>query len=308
MTAIAPTQLDTLHAELRERVMRAAPNDGVVRPLPGLQMRRASRAGELNHGATSPSFCVTAQGAKVIYLGETGHRYDPQHYMIVTDELPISSRIVEASPDQPYLNAVLRLDPATVGSVLVEAGQFAPIGAPAEKALNVSPLSVELLDAMLRLVRLVDTPAEARYLAPLITREIIYRLLQSTQATRLCQLAAIGGRTNRIAGAIERLRTEFDRAIRVDDLARDLGMSTSAFHQHFKAVTAMTPLQFQKQLRLQEARRLMLGEDLDAASAGYRVGYDDPSHFNREYKRLFGAPPMRDIERLRHTATELADV
>lgn len=299
-------RLDELRAELRDRIMRIAPEDGVVRPMPGLQMRRASRSGDVTHGATMPSFCITAQGAKVIYLGDLGYRYDVEHYLIATDELPISSQIVEATPEHPYLNVIVRLDPAMVGSVLVEAGQIAPRVSRTEKAIDVSPLDADLLDAVVRLVRLLETPVDARYLAPLITREIIYRLLQGAQAGRLRHLAAIGGHTNRIAGAIERLRNEFDRPIRIDDLAQELGMSTSGFHQHFKAVTAMTPLQFQKQLRLQEARRLMLGEDLDAASAGYRVGYDDPSHFNREYKRLFGAPPMRDIERLRLAANEPA--
>jgi AraC-like DNA-binding protein len=172
------------------------------------------------------------------------------------------------------------------------------------QALNVSPLDVELLDAVVRLVRLIDTPDEARFLAPLLTREIVYRLLRSEQGSRLCYVTALGGNTHRIAKAIVRLRKDFDQPLRIEELARDLGMSVSGFHHHFKEVTAMSPLQFQKQLRLQEARRLMLGEQLDAGSAGYRVGYDDASHFNREYKRLFGEPPMRDVERLQKTPVE----
>ena len=145
-------------------------------------------------------------------------------------------------------------------------------------------------------------PADARFLAPLVTREIVYRLLRGAQGGRLRHLAVLGGATHRIAAAVERLRQDFDQPLRIEDIARELGMSVSGFHHHFRAVTAMSPLQFQKQLRLQEARRLMLGEGLDAASAGYRVGYGDASHFTREYKRLFGAPPMRDVERLRHVA------
>jgi AraC-like DNA-binding protein len=168
----------------------------------------------------------------------------------------------------------------------------------------VSPLDAGLLDAVLRLVRLLDSPAEARFLAPLVTREIVYRLLMGEQGGRLHHIAALGGSTHRIAEAIERLRNDFDQPLRIEDIARELGMSVSGFHHHFRALTAMSPLQFQKQLRLQEARRLMLGEGLDAASAGYRVGYGNASHFTREYKRLFGAPPMRDVEQLREGASE----
>ena len=161
---------------------------------------------------------------------------------------------------------------------------------------------------MARLVRLLDSPTEARFLAPLITREIVYRLLTGEQGGRLRHTAVLGGHSHRIARALERLRKEFDQPLRIEDIARELGMSVSGFHHHFRAVTAMSPLQFQKQIRLQEARRLMLGEDLDAASAGYRVGYGDASHFNREYKRLFGAPPVRDVERLREAALASASL
>lgn len=168
--------------------------------------------------------------------------------------------------------------------------------------MTVSPLDTDLLDAMARLVRLIETPRDAGFLTPLIKREVVYRLLASDQGDVVRHIATLGGDTNRIAKAIDRLRHDFAEPLSVADLARDLGMSTSSFHQHFKAVTALSPLEFQKQLRLQEARRLMLGEDADAASAGYRVGYHDASHFSREYKRLFGAPPMRDVERLRGNA------
>jgi AraC-like DNA-binding protein len=170
------------------------------------------------------------------------------------------------------------------------------------KAVDVSPLDANLLDATLRLVRLIDTPGEYRVLAPLVVREIVYRLLTGAQASRMRHLATIGGHAHRMVRAVEKLRENFDKPLRMEDIARELGMSVSGFHVHFKAVTAMSPLQFQKQLRLQEARRLLLGEDLDAASAAYRVGYNDASHFNREYKSLFGAPPMRDVQRLREAA------
>jgi AraC-like DNA-binding protein len=242
---------------------------------------------------------VIAQGSKEILLGDNRYRYDPAHYLITTAALPITSRITEADEERPYLGLVLRLDPNLVGSVMIEAGHPTPRGQAAVKAIDVSPLDADLLDAVMRLVRLLDSPTEARFLAPLIKREIVYRLLREEQGDRLRHTAVLGGHSHRISEAIERLRKEFDQPLRIEEIARELGMSVSGFHHHFRAVTAMSPLQFQKQIRLQEARRLMLGEDLDAASAGYRVGYGDASHFTREYKRLFGAPPVRDVERLR---------
>ncbi len=290
--------------ELVERLARAVPADGTTTPLDGLMLRRASAPMELGHSVSYPSVCVIAQGSKELRLGDTRHRYDPAHYLITTAALPIASRVVEASPERPYLGLVLRLDPTLVGSVLVEAGYVAPPRQSAVQAIDVSPLDAGLLDAVVRLVRLLDTPADARFLAPLVTREIVYRLLIGEQGGRLMQLAALGGAAHRIVEAIERLRQDFDQPLCIEELAREYGMSVSSFHHHFRAVTALTPLQFQKHLQLQEARRLMLGEGLDAASAGYRVGYSDASHFTREYKRLFGAPPMQDVEQLREGAQE----
>jgi AraC-like DNA-binding protein len=242
---------------------------------------------------------MIAQGSKEILLGDNRYRYDPAHYLITTTTLPITSRITEAEEERPYLGLVLRLYPTLVGPLMVEAGHPASGGHATVRAIDVSPLDAGLLDATVRLVRLLESPTEARFLAPLVKREIVYRLLRGEQGRRLSHVAALGGSTHRIVEAIERLREQFDQPLRIEDIARELGMSVSGCHHHFKAVTAMTPLQFQKQLRLQEACRLMLGEDLDAASAGYRVGYGDASQFTREYKRLFGAPPMSDVERLR---------
>lgn len=295
-------------AELVERIARAIRDDGTAEPLAGIRLRRASTPTDLGHGVTTPAFCITAQGSKEVLLGEKHYRYDPDHYLIATATLPVASRIIAASKEHPYLSLLVRLDPALIASVMVEAGHPAPPGQSAVTAIDVSPLDAGLLDAVVRLVRLLDTPAEARFLAPLVTREIIYRLLRGAQGGRLGQIAAFGGHTHRIIGAVERLRRDYDKPMRVEDLAREFGMSVSGFHQHFKAVTAMSPLQYQKHLRLQAARRLMLGEDMDAASAGQRVGYDDASQFSREYKRLFGAPPLRDVERLRGVATESADL
>jgi AraC-like DNA-binding protein len=290
--------------ELVERIARAIREDGRVEPLKGLRLHRASSPTESVHGMSGPAFCVIAQGSKEVLLGDTRYQYDPAHYLLATVELPVVSQVIEASQERPYLSLRLKLDPTLVGSVMVEAGHFSPRSHADVRAINVSPLDASLLDAVVRLVRLLDTPAEAPFLAPLITREIVYRLLMGEQGDRLRHIAVQGGHIHRIARAIERLGKEFDQPLRIDDIARELGMSVSSFHHHFKAVTAMSPLQFQKQMRLQEARRLMLGEGLNAASAGYRVGYNDTSHFNREYKRLFGLPPLRDVERLREAARE----
>jgi AraC-like DNA-binding protein len=288
--------------ELAERIARAIPNDGTVEPLVGLHLFRSSTPSELLHGVSKPSFCVIAQGSKQVVLGESVYRYDPAHYLLATVELPVVAQILEASMERPYLSLRVDLDPALVGSVMVEAGHLASRNQGDVRALDVSPLDPNLMDAVVRLMRLLDSPAEARILRPLITREIVYRLLMGEQGNRLRHTALLGGHTDLIAEAVERLRRDFDQPLRIDTLAREVGMSVSGFHHHFKAVTAMSPLQYQKQIRLQEARRIMLGENLDAASAGYRVGYDDASQFSREYKRMFGQPPVRDVERLREAA------
>jgi AraC-like DNA-binding protein len=288
--------------ELAGRIARGLPRDGTVEPQPGLHFRHHSRPTEPVHAVAEPSFCVIAQGSKEILLGEDRFRYDPAHYLISTMELPLIGEVVEASPARPYLSFRLVLDPSVVTSVMVESGQVQPRGDASVKAVNVSSLDANLLDATLRLVRLIDTPGEYRALAPLVIREIVYRLLTGAQGGRMRHLATFGGHAHRMVRAVGKLRDQFDKPLRIDGLARELGMSVSGFHAHFKTVTAMSPLQFQKQLRLQEARRLMLSENLDAAEAGYRVGYDDAAHFNREYKRHFGEPPMRDVERLRELA------
>jgi AraC-like DNA-binding protein len=216
----------------------------------------------------------------------------------------MTGQVVEASPERPFFGLRLVLAPSVVTSMMLESGILQPRGdGSGVKSVDVSPLDANLLDATLRLVRLVDAPAEYRVLAPMVIREIVYRLLTGAQAHRMRHLATFGGHAHRMVRAVEKLRMNFNKPLRIEEVARELGMSVSGFHAHFRAVTAMSPLQFQKQLRLQEARRLMLSEDLDAAEAGYRVGYDDASHFNREYKRHFGDPPMRDVGRMRELAT-----
>jgi AraC-like DNA-binding protein len=208
--------------------------------------------------------------------------------------------VEEASEGKPYFGLRLDLDPALVASVMMEAGTETRKGDASVKAIGVNPVDADLLDAVVRLARLFDKPGEQRILAPLIKREIVYRLLAGGEGARLGHLVASSrGDMRRISRAIGHLREHYNEPLKIEETARELGMSVSGFHHHFKSVTAMSPLQFQKQIRLQEARRLMLGEDLNAASAGFRVGYEDPAYFSRDYKKLFGVPPQRDIARLR---------
>jgi AraC-like DNA-binding protein len=254
------------------------------------------------YGVNEPSFCVIAQGAKEVFLGDERYRYDASHYLLVSVGLPVVSHIIEASKERPYLAVRLVLDPALVTAVLMEAGALASRHNDGVRALAVSRLDVSLLDAVVRLVRLIDAPGDYGLLAALVAREIAYRLSFGEQGARLRQIAVSGGRAHRIARAIELIRENYGKPLRIAGVARQLGMSVSGFHHHFKAVTAMSPLQFHKQVRLQEARRLLLAGDVDAATAGYRVGYEDPSQFSREYKRCFGEPPRRDVERLRGAA------
>ncbi len=287
--------------ELVERIAVALPADGILDVSASFRLARSSKPTEPIHSLYQPAFCVVAQGRKQALLGEEVFRYDPGHYLIYTVDLPLTFRVEEASKERPYLGFRLNLDASLVASVMVESGIEPKKGGASLKAMDVSPMDADLLDPVVRLVRLIDAPAESKILAPMIVKEIVFRLLVSGQGIRLSHLLAPGADSHRISKAIGHLRENFDQTLRMDEIAHDLGMSVSGFHHHFKSVTAMSPLQFQKQIRLQEARRLMLGEDLDAASAGFRVGYEDPAYFSREYKKLFGAPPQRDIAQLRNS-------
>jgi AraC-like DNA-binding protein len=285
--------------ELVERIARALPQDGTLDVSTSFRLARSSSPTEPIHSLFQPSFCVVAQGRKQALLGEEVFRYDSGHYLIYTVDLPLTFQVEEASKERPYLGFRLNLNAALVASVMMESGLEPKKGNTNLKAMDVSPMDANLLDAVVRLVRLLDAPAESKVLAPLIIREIVFRLLADGQSARLNHLLTAGKDTQRISKAIGLLRENFAQSIKMDDIANELGMSVSGFHHHFKSVTAMSPLQFQKQIRLQEARRLMLGEELDAASAGFRVGYEDPAYFSRDYKKLFGAPPQRDITKLR---------
>jgi AraC-like DNA-binding protein len=293
-------RMQAYRRELVERIGQAVRADGSIEPLPGLHLTRTSAPRTPVHSVVGPSLCVVAQGSKEFLLGASRYQYDPLHYLLVTVDLPYAGQVIEASLEQPFLGLRLELSPAAISAVMLETGHTSPLPETTPvRAIAVSQVDVDLLDAAVRLVRLLDAPAEAPALMPLVTREIVYRLLVGDQGARLRQVALLGGYTTHIARAIERLSQDFERPLRIESLARELGMSVSSLQHHFKAVTAMSPLQYQKRRRLLEARRLLLGESLDAQVAAHRVGYYDASHFNREYKSLFGVPPMRDVERLR---------
>lgn len=286
--------------ELLERMVRALPEAGAREALDGLFLARLTKPTESPLALYQPAFCFVVQGGKQVLVGEEILWYDPGHYLLFTVDLPVIFRVEEASEERPYFGLRLDLDPVLVASVMMEASAETRKGDASIKAIGVNHVEADLLDAVVRLIRLLDKPGEQRVLAPLIKREIVYRLLAGGEGARLAHLLASSqGDTRRISRAIGRLREHYNEPLKIEEVARELGMSVSGFHHHFKSVTAMSPLQFQKQIRLQEARRLMLGEDLDAASAGHRVGYEDPAYFSRDYKKLFGAPPQRDIARLR---------
>ena len=269
----------------------------------GLFLTRSSTTEVPRNSLTKAVLCLVAQGAKSILLNEERFRYDPNTYLLVSLDLPLVGQIDEASRAKPFLGASLVLDSEEIASLLREADlpdETAPLLRP---GLMVAPLGHELLDAVVRLTSLLKQPAQIAVLAPLIRREIFYRLLLSEQGTLLRHMVAGDGKVQRVAAGLAWLRRNAAVPIRMDALAREMRMSPSAMHSCFRAVTSMSPLQYQKQLRLQEARRMLLSEPLDAGTVSRRVGYESASQFSREYRRFFGAPPMQDIGRLRARLT-----
>jgi AraC-like DNA-binding protein len=265
----------------------------------GLDLHRRSAPQPRTHGVHNPCIAVIAQGAKRIYLGEEVYHYDRANYLVGSVGLPVSGQVVQASAEKPYLSFKLDVDPREVAALLLETPlSMSDETAPA-RGLYISRVGLDLVDAFVRMLRLIDTPEDIAALEGGIRREILYRVLKSEQGHKLRQIATASGQSRRVARAVEWLMKNFTQHLRVEELAAQANMSTSSFHEHFRAMTAMSPLQFQKQLRLQEARELLMSEDLDAATAGHRVGYESPSQFSREYSRLFGVPPATDMKRLR---------
>jgi AraC-like DNA-binding protein len=251
-----------------------------------------------------PMLCLVLQGAKEVMIGDRRLRYDPASYFIASMELPASGQIIRASADEPYAALSLALDWQAIAALLPDV----PATADAQTAsFGVSPVTAELLDPFQRLLALLDSPKDIPVLAPLFEREILYRMLLGPRGGVLRQIALASGRLSQIRQAIGWIRAHYDQPLRVETLAGMAGMSAASFHRHFKEATAMSPLQYQKSLRLQHARRLLIA-DHDAARAGFAVGYESASQFSREYARLFGAPPARDAVRLRGEAAVQADV
>jgi AraC-like DNA-binding protein len=289
--------------ELTDLIERSTGHDGThPTEIAPLTLYRLSTPSEPVPVLYEPALCIVAQGSKRVMLADEIYSYDPAQFLLVSVDLPLAGQVVKASPDAPYLSLRIDLDPGVVGDLLIEAGLTGPASPTPRRGLAVSPVDAPLLDAVVRLLHLLDSPRDIGVLAPLIVREITYRLLRGEQGPRLRQITTEGGQAQRIARAIHWLKHNYSRPFSIDAIAREAHMSPSGLHHHFKAVTAMSPLQYQKQLRLQEARRLMLSEALDAAAAGYRVGYESPSQFSREYRRLFGAPPQRDMASLRRAS------
>ncbi len=267
--------------------------------IPGVKISRWAHPTPPTSYTHKPSICLIAQGKKQVLLGEDRYIYDSNHFLISSVNLPITANIMEASEDHPYLGLIMELDLQEISQLIVESEfSFHPTKE-AQKGIAVGTLSESLLDAFYRLMQLLDEPESIKILAPVIKREIFYRLLMSEQGQRLNQTVTNGSHSHQISKAIDWLKNNFVKPLSVGDLASYSGMSKSAFYTHFREMTAMTPLQFQKKLRLSEARRLMLTENLDAMATTFKVGYESPSQFSREYSRLFGAPPSKDIKTLR---------
>ncbi|WP_224372120.1 AraC family transcriptional regulator [Hyalangium versicolor] len=291
-----PTRL----AELAAWIQRFTPGDGVhPTAIERVSFLRAARPGEPLRVLYQPALCVIAQGSKQVMLGEEVYPYDASHHLVVSVDLPITGQVTRATPKAPYLCFQLDLDPVVLADLILKAGLPPPKQQGPSRGLFLGETSSVLLDVVLRLVRLLETPEDIPTLAPLAIREILYRLLKGEHGWRLAQIATVNSQAQRIARAIGWLKSHFAEPLRIEDVAREVHMSPSSLHHHFKAVTAMSPLQYQKQLRLQEARRLLLSADVDVATAGFRVGYESPSQFGREYRRLFGTPPGQDVRRLR---------
>ncbi len=248
---------------------------------------------------SEPLFAMVVQGHKKLSLNQETFQYGVAQCLVMSVDLPLSVCMIEATPDQPYLGLKLNLDPAQLCEIIAQTNPDIDKKENSVRGWCVSDASPSLIDCAIRLTKLLDTPQDIPFLAPMIIREIYYRLLTDRQGEAVRQIATSGSNMQRIAEVIRQIKTDFTKPLRVEELALAANMSAASFHRHFKAVTSMSPLQYQKQLRLLNARQIMLAEAIDATQAAYRVGYESTSQFSREYSRMFGAPPIRDIERLR---------
>jgi AraC-like DNA-binding protein len=292
-------------AALVDRLTDSQGNGVHATAIAPLELTRECHPAATMPGVSEPLLAIVIQGQKELWLNEETFRYGVAQYLVLSVDLPVSACVTEATPTQPYLGFKLKLDPAQFCEIIAQAqpciSQKEPV-----KGWFVSNAEPSLIDCALRLTKLLDTPQDASFLAPMIVREIYYRLLIGEQSEAVRQIATAGSNMQRIAEVIKDIKAELTKPLRVEDLAEQVNMSVSSFHRHFKTVTSMSPLQYQKQLRLLAARQIMLAEKADAVQAAYQVGYESNSQFSREYARMFGAPPIRDVERLRTAETALS--
>lgn len=294
--------------QLARLIAQNTDDDGVFETvIPRLSVIRMSKPTEPLHAIHQPAVCIIAQGAKQVMLADEIFRYSPGQYLVVSVDMPVTGQVIEATQEEPYLCLRLDLDLKLLSEMLVDMPTAPGVPAMRKKCIGLSYTNPEFLDAALRLAQLLDKPDEIAYLAPLIERELMFRLLRGDQAEMIRQILAPENRLQQVNRAISWIRQNFSAPFSIEQVAIEARMSTSSLHQHFREVTAMSPLQYQKQLRLQEARRLILGKAMDAATAAHQVGYDSPSQFSREYRRLFGAPPIQDITRLRTEPARYAE-
>ncbi len=294
---------DSAHAVL-SRIISAwtAGSGDYATPIADLSFFRRESASPPAFCMIEPSIVLVAQGSKQMRIGDEAYPYDTSHFLITSLDLPASSEVKVASPAQPCLGLVLKLDLRVLAELIAQGGLPLPRDRSVGRSVGIGMATPTILAPFARLLELLDEPEAIPALAPLIQREIHYRLLTSDQASRLRQIASVDSQGYRIAKAIDWLKLNYAQPLRIEELAARVQMSAPTFHHHFRQLTAMSPLQYQKWLRLNEAKRLMLNEHLDAASAAFKVGYESPSQFSREYSRLFGAPPKRDIAGLRQQA------
>jgi AraC-like DNA-binding protein len=286
--------------QLAKLIERFSKLDGVhPTTIPSLFLIRESIITEPISRVNEPSFCIILQGEKEVLLGEERFLYGPGHYIVASVDLPVTGQVIKASAEFPYLALKLEFTSSQVLEVLNDTDIQPGQGKNAKRAMFVNKIEPSLLDAVVRLASLLDTPKHIPILAPLLKKEILYWILQGPHGEALEQMALEGSNSSRIREIINHIINNYEESFRIEELAEIANMSVSSLHRHFKEVTAMSPIQFQKQLRLQEARRLLLAESTDVADVAFRVGYESQSQFSREYSRMFGFPPRVDIKRMR---------
>jgi AraC-like DNA-binding protein len=293
-------------AELRELIARHAAAGKVRTLISGLNVKAVFKPTEPIHSIDEPVFALIAQGAKRTVLADRVFEYRAGHFLVASVELPVTSHVTQASAKTPFLGLGLTLKPELIASILLETSSADP-GVVERLGLEVSEAPAGLLEAVVRLLRLLDRPSDIPVLRPLIEREIVWRLLCSEQGEMVRQIGLADSRLSRIRRAIRSIRERYAEPLEIEALAKQVAMSPTSFHRHFRAATAMSPLQYQKQIRLQQARSRLMANGDDVAKVGFSVGYDSPSQFSREYARFFGVPPGRDAARLRAAVAQPAE-